>query len=147
MYCWKGKAVTSRVEEVRGEISNAATVLVGKRMYLNVIKKMDLTERTIKTWMELIRPPLDRRDQIDIGYTFENNELEVFEIRPVWDDKSKKTTLPIAKSTYIKSKKMWKLYWMNGNQKWEFYKPNGELNTMDKILHEIKADEQNCFWG
>ncbi|MFT5984188.1 MAG: hypothetical protein ACI9RM_002650, partial [Ulvibacter sp.] len=60
MYCWKGKAVTSRVEEVRGEISNAATVLVGKRMYLNVIKKMDLTERTIKTWMELIRPPLDR---------------------------------------------------------------------------------------
>jgi hypothetical protein len=39
------------------------------------------------------------------------------EIRPQWNDQTKKIEDSIAKATYVKSQKIWKLYWMRADGK------------------------------
>ena len=51
---------------------------------------INMVERQIKEFVEQIRPPENERDELDYGYKFEKNTLEMFEIRPVWDNLDKK---------------------------------------------------------
>ena len=49
-----------------------------------------------------------------------------------------------CKITYVKKSGIWKLYWMRADLKWHPYKEFGDLN---KLLEEVKADPNSCFWG
>ena len=51
------------------------------------------------------RPPLKVREQLDFGCRIEGQSVYLFEIRPRWDKAEEKTETPIAKTTYIESKK------------------------------------------
>jgi len=82
-------------------------------------KTIDFTDSIIKLFVEGLRPNEEIRNQLDIGYSFEKNTAEIYEIRPDWQDNSIKNTFPFAKFKYIKSKKVWKLYWMRASGKWE----------------------------
>ena len=49
------------------------------------------------------RPPAYMRDKLDIGCRLEGQSIEIFDIRPVWNNPAKKMESPIAKATYVKS--------------------------------------------
>ena len=108
---------------------------------------MDIVKKIIKEYIEKKRPPIELRKELDIGYTFEKNVLEIFEIRPQWNDNSKTLNIPITKVKYIKSKEIWKIYWKGGNENWKFYEPSGEINSIRDVLTEIDKDTHGCFWG
>jgi len=110
-------------------------------------KTIDFTESLIRQFVESKRPPKDLRDKLDIGYTFTNNVLEIFEIRPHWNNPSEKIHSPIAKARYIKSKRIWKLYWMRASGKWEAYEPDFEVKITERLLQIISEDNYGCFWG
>lgn len=84
---------------------------------------VSITEKIISTHVEAIRPPVEMREELDIGFSFKNNTLIVFEIRPYFMDKSRKIESPVIKARYIKASKIWKIYWMRGNLKWTLYEP------------------------
>lgn len=108
---------------------------------------INFTEKRIKTFVEAMRPPVEYRDELDIGYQFEKNSLEIFEIRPQWNNRKNILHLPFAKARYIKNKEIWKLYWMRGNGKWESYQPNPEVTSIDEVFQIIDEDEYHCFKG
>lgn len=107
----------------------------------------NIVERQIHAYIENMRPEEEMRDKLDIGFSFENNVVEIFEIRPVWDDKSKKANYAVAQGRYIKSRGVWKIYWKRSDLKWHIYQPLAEVNTVQEFLDEVSMDPYGCFFG
>ncbi|MCP3931719.1 MAG: DUF3024 domain-containing protein, partial [Bacteroidetes bacterium] len=63
------------------------------------------------------------------------------------NDPSKKIEGSIAKATYVKSTKIWKLYWQRADMKWHRYEPFPESKSLEEILEVIGQDKHYCFWG
>ena len=108
---------------------------------------LNINERTIQTFVKKKRPPIEIRDKLDLGYSFKNNVIELFEIRPIWTKTNEFQNLSFAKIKYIKSQKIWKLYWMRASGKWQSYEPFPEANNLEKLLSIIDEDSYGCFKG
>jgi hypothetical protein len=76
-----------------------------------------------------------------------NQSFEIYTIRPQWDKPENLIEEPVAKATFVKTKKMWKLYWMRADLKWHSYQPLAESESLEKVLTEIGKDPHCCFWG
>jgi len=108
---------------------------------------IDFNEIQIRNYVEKMRPPQDIRDQLDIGFKFENNILELIEIRPQFQNRAHIVNFSFAKAKYIKSKNIWKIYWMRASGKWEFYEPNPEVTHIRSFFDIVEKDEYGCFKG
>jgi hypothetical protein len=106
-----------------------------------------ILEQEIKQFLKEIRPPIEIRSKLDIGYSFIENSLEIFEIRPRWDDPSIIMNSSVAKTKFIKSKNIWKIYWKRANGKWVIYDPKPEVKTLSEFFKILKKDEYCVFWG
>jgi hypothetical protein len=71
----------------------------------------------------------------------------LFESRPHWQDKTQRLESDIAKITYVKTQKVWKLYWMRQDLKWHRYEPFESDKLLQKILTIVVKDEFGCFFG
>lgn len=107
----------------------------------------NIQEKTIQEFLKKRRPPEGIRSQLDVGVTYENQVVEIFEIRPQWDDPKIIRHHPMAKSRYIKSKKIWKVYWMRASGKWEPYPLRPQVTHLSEFLDIVDRDELGCFWG
>jgi len=109
---------------------------------------ININESTVKKYVESLRPEnIEVRKQIDIGYSFDGQVIELFEIRPIWKEPKKYQKQPFAKIRFYKSKKIWKLYWMRASGKWELYEPFKSSTHLSKIIDIIKEDKYGCFYG
>ena len=111
------------------------------------MKIIDFTEIQLKKYIEKIRPPKEIRDEIDVSYSFKNKIVEIYEIRPKWDDKNILQNFPIARAKFIKSKNIWRVYWMASNEKWIKYEPRPEVNNFSEFINILENDKNGCFWG
>lgn len=107
----------------------------------------DLIDHTLQRYIQQIRPPEDVRNQLDIGYKREGQDIFIEEIRPQWDDPKKIHHYPYAKIKHIKSRQHLKLYWQRASLKWELYKPFPESSHLQKLLDVIDEDSYGCFKG
>jgi hypothetical protein len=109
---------------------------------------ISMVEVQIRIFIESLRPADEEiRKQLDFGYSWDGQTVLLFEIRPQWNDPTKILELPFAKLRFVKSSKIWKLYWMRGSGKWEVYEPLPESTDVHKLLIEIKNDAYGCFFG
>jgi len=105
-------------------------------------------EKAAAKYMYYERPPLEVRDQLDLGYRIEGQNVFLFEISPRWDKPEEKTERPVAKTTYIKSKNLWKIYWMRGNLEMvplracSFY-----VKSISDFFDLVTEDALSCFFG
>ncbi len=104
-------------------------------------------EKDLEIFMIKHRPPADIRNEVDFGYRIENQSVEIFEIRPHWNNPSEKTETPIAKAAYIKARKLWKVYWQKSDMKWHLYEPMLEVKSLEQFLIAVGEDEYACFFG
>ena len=74
-------------------------------------------EKALAQFLERRRPPAHIRDQLDIGYRLNGHNVEIFEIRPDWQDKTQKTETPVAKATFVRTKNRWRVFWMRRDLK------------------------------
>jgi len=51
-------------------------------------------ERDIAKFMERRRPPPHIRPKLDLGYKIEGQSVEIFEIRPDWQNQRRQCSLP-----------------------------------------------------
>ena len=93
------------------------------------------------------RPPPHVRMELDLSYRIKDQSIEIFEIRSQWDNKEKKIEIPVAKSTYIKTRKIWKVYWQRQDLKWHGYEPNLNVRTVEEFFEIVDRDEHACFFG
>ena len=104
-------------------------------------------EKYVGEFVERERPPAEIRKDLDLAYRIKDQSFEIYEIRPRFDKRDIKIETPVAKATYVKSKKRWKLYWRRADLKWHSYQPFPESSTLEEILDVISDDSQGCFWG
>lgn len=93
------------------------------------------------------RPPVNIRDKVDMSFRIEGHSVEIFEIRPLWDNPKEKIEEAIAKATYVKSRKVWKVFWQRADLKWHRYEPDPEVDSIDDFVKIIELDEYACFFG
>jgi hypothetical protein len=104
-------------------------------------------EKAVNKFMEKRRPPIHIRDQLDFGFRIKGQSVELYEIRPMWNDPDKKTEGSFAKATYVKTKKIWKIYWQRADLKWHGYQPNPEVKNIEDFLSVVDQDAYGCFLG
>jgi len=104
-------------------------------------------ERNLTRFMERRRPPAHVRPELDLGYRFDGQSVEIFEIRPDWRDRTTKGETPVAKATYVRTKNHWRVFWMRRDLKWHRYGPDHEVDSLEKFLAVVDRDEHACFFG
>ena len=108
------------------------------------IKKI---EKEVQVFMDRRRPPPHIREELDLWFRIKGQSVEIFEIRPLWRQPGEKIEIAVAKATYVKSQKIWKLYWQRADLKWHRYDPDPEVDTLQEFLGIVDRDEYACFFG
>ena len=112
-------------------------------------KTLDINYSKVESYIQGKRPPIEIRSKLDLGFNYSKNTFELFEVRPVWNspDPNDYQKLSFAKFRYIKTQKVWKLYWLRASGKWQSYDPLPEASNIDSILACIEAESHGCFYG
>lgn len=105
------------------------------------------SEKQLKDFVESRRPEEHIRPELDIGYRITGQSFEIFEIRPRWKQPDITQEISVAKATYVKSREIWKLFWMRADLKWHRYDPLPDTKSLQDVLNEIGEDPYCCFWG
>lgn len=104
-------------------------------------------KKALTKFLKIRRPPPEIRSEVDLGYRLSGQSLELFEIRPQWDDPNIIREHPFAKATYASTQKHWKIFWRRADLKWHGYKPDLTVPSIENFLEVVNADEYGCFFG
>lgn len=104
-------------------------------------------ERAVSGFMARHRPLPHVRNEVDVGHRISGQSLELFEVRPRWDNPRETIEHAIAKATFVRRTGTWKVYWMRADLKWHRYEPVPEVDSVDAFLAVVDADEYCCFFG
>ena len=108
-------------------------------------KIIDFDEKLVESYINSKRPPVEVRDQVDLGYTKENQAFELYEVRPIYGT-NQMQKIPFARAKFVKSRGIWKVYWKRASGKWEPYDPP-EVSHLSKFIDLVDLDEYGAFWG
>jgi hypothetical protein len=103
--------------------------------------------RALKWFIDKRRPPEHIRQQLDIGYAIVGHTVDLFEIRPDWQDKTTTRHTPIARVKFVRTREEWRLYWMRRDLKWHGYEPDEAYSTLMSALKTVDTDAYCCFFG
>ena len=104
-------------------------------------------EKLVGQYVESRRPPAHIRNELDLSFRINGQSIEIFGIRPAWREPGVKIESPVAKATYVKTQKIWKVYWQSADLKWHRYDPAPEVKTIEQFLEVVEQDEYGCFYG
>ena len=104
-------------------------------------------ERTVGAYIEKHRPPPHIRPDLDLCFRIEGQSVEIFEVRPDWQNPKEKMEKPCAKATYKKTQQTWRVYWLRQDLKWHSYKPLPEVTSIEEFLALVEKDPHCCFFG
>ena len=93
------------------------------------------------------RIPEKIKDQIQLVYSIEKNTATLIEKRPLWNDSSRWSELPVAIMIFDKKSMAWQLYWIRGNGKKEIYPQLEPQKDLQRCIDEIDKDPLYTFWG
>jgi len=108
---------------------------------------LNLERKKIANYIERIRPQVEVRKSVDLGYSFSEKEVILFETRPQSNDSTQLNHYPFVKAKYIKAHKHWKIYWMSATDKWELYTPNPTVRDLAEFIEIVEDDEHGYFRG
>lgn len=109
-------------------------------------KEKLLIEAVVGVFIERHRPPVHLREKVDWGFHLSGESVEIFEIRPQFNKPAVKLQHAFAKATRVKSRDVWKVYWMRGNLKWHPHEP-AEVKELEDFLAAVDKDKHHCFFG
>jgi Protein of unknown function (DUF3024) len=115
-------------------------------MSINTLQTLEIIE-ALENFIDKKRPPEHIRKEVDLSYKIEDQSVIIFEIRPKWNNPEVTIECNIAKTTFVKSKNQWNVFWQRADLKWHSYSPNPILETLNQFLKLVEEDKFNCFWG
>ena len=104
-------------------------------------------EKYVSEYIAKHRPPPHLRNEVDLCFRIEDQSVIIYELRSAWNKPDKKVEIMVAKTTYVKKVKLWKVFWYKSDMKWHGYTPAPEVNTLEEFLSVLEADENCCFYG
>ena len=104
-------------------------------------------EKPVKAYIDGRRPPPHVRNELDLGYRIRNQSVELFETRPAWQRPGEYIEHSIAKATFVKADRRWKIYWLRKDLRWHRYEPDPSVSTIEEFLAVVEQDQFGCFYG
>ena len=104
-------------------------------------------EKLVAEFVQKRRPPPHIRAQIDLAFRINGQSIEIFHIRPHWQDKNRMIEEAVAKATYNRSKLNWKVFWQRADLEWHGYQPRPEVASVEEFLDVVQKDDHSCFFG
>ena len=83
-------------------------------MTLDITKSLDIIE-TMENYIAKVRPQPEIRHQLDIGYEIQDQSVILQEIRPSFKNPSEIMRFGYAKTTFVKDKNIWKVFWLRSD--------------------------------
>ncbi len=93
------------------------------------------------------RPPLHLRDKIRDGQRLSGHGIDLFFVRPAFRHPGEFSEDNIARIRYVRTRKVWRLYWRRASGNWESYPPCREVGSLASALRVIHKDTHHCFFG
>lgn len=115
-------------------------------MAIDTLQTLEIIE-VMENFLERKRPPEHIRDKLDLGYSIGDQSITVFEIRPRFQNPNEKGETPIAKTTFVKAKNHWKVFWMRADLNWHSYSPKPTVKSLNEFCKLVETDEFHCFFG
>ena len=78
--------------------------------------------------------PAHLKDKLRFEYEIEGQNVIIYEVRPAFMREGEFTKMPLAKLTYVTSRKIWKLYWKRASGKWKNYEPKDSAKDLKSGL-------------
>lgn len=104
-------------------------------------------ERVVSAFIKGRRPAPHIRSQVDLGFRVVDQSVEIFEVRPQWNQPEVRREHPVAKATYVRANSVWRVFWQRRDLKWHRYDPASEVGSLEAFLNIVNKDEYGCFWG
>jgi hypothetical protein len=104
-------------------------------------------KRLMMGFIERRGPPPHLWDQVKLDYRIAGHSVEIFEIRPSFSNPKQPSELPLAKTTFIRSKNLWRVFWMRRDLKWHAYQALPVAPNFEAFLGEVERDPTACFFG
>ena len=115
-------------------------------MAIDTLQTLDVIE-AMENFIARKRPPEQIRPKLDIGYKIEEQSIIVVEIRPQWDKPEVIREHSVAKTTFVKAKNHWKIFWLRADLNWRAYAPKPTVKTIQEFTKLVEEDKHHCFWG
>lgn len=115
-------------------------------MAIDASHVLELIE-VMENFMTKRRPPENIRSKFDLSYKIEDQSIIIFEIRPRWDNPEEIMEFPVAKTTFVKAKNHWKVFWQKADLKWHGYEPKLVVKSIQEFVKLVDEDKHHCFWG
>lgn len=115
-------------------------------MAIDSLQTLDVIE-ALENFISRKRPPEHIREKLDITYKIEGQSIIIFEIRPQWNKPAIIQEYPVAKTTFVKTKNHWKVFWMRANLNWQSYTPEPLVKSIIEFTKLVEEDKHYCFWG
>jgi hypothetical protein len=94
------------------------------------------------------RPPAHIRPKLDLGSRISGQSVSIFEIRPVWrGPPGERHESAVAKATYVRTRGVWRVFWMRRDLKWHSYDPAPEVRSIEEFVALVAEDQHACFFG
>lgn len=102
-----------------------ALVLSSWRAFPMTISEFEIKrrEKLVAEFIRKRRPRPHLSDKVDLAFRVMDQSVEIYEIRAHRKDADKKLEFPIAKATYNKGSRNWKVFWRRSDLKWHGYTP------------------------
>jgi len=104
-------------------------------------------EKAVSKFIDGRRPPPEIRPKLDLGFRLDGQSVEIFEVRPDWRNPNEKMENSVAKATYVKRAKEWRVYWQRADLKWHRYEPYPTALSIEEFLEVVDEDVYCCFFG
>ena len=103
--------------------------------------------KTVGAFVEGRRLP-HLREKLDLAFRVLGQSVEIFEVRPAFGGApGEKVEIPVAKATYVRAVRRWRVFWMRHDMKWHTYQPVPDVATIEEFVALVREDRNACFFG
>jgi hypothetical protein len=104
--------------------------------------------KAVGAFVEQRRPPPQLRQKVDLAFRISGQSVEIFEVRQSFGGApGEKVELPVAKATFVRPARRWRVFWLRQDMKWHGYKPVPDVPTIEEIIALVDEDRNGCFFG
>jgi Protein of unknown function (DUF3024) len=95
------------------------------------------------------RVPEHARHQVRIECEVSGRDLTVVERHPPWPPEAGPEWMrtPVARLRYVRSRRVWRLYWIDSDDRWHEYPELPFAPDVADLLAELEEDPTALFWG
>jgi hypothetical protein len=109
----------------------------------------ELEVARVRKWCHA-RVPEHLHDQVRVECDVTDRHLTIVtivEVRPPWDGVGEHTRFPVARLSYVGTRRVWSLYWRDRNGRFHAYDDVQPSRSVEPLLDEIERDPMAIFWG